>query len=323
MEPKHKDSIRPDFFYSIVAGVLYGIVAQLSARLGLFNDVYVVMSFCYVFILPVCLGFIAVDRSTPQQKSSVTEWIMKPSLVVITCMMFSFIVGWEGSICIAMALPIYLPMAILGGVIAGLLHKHRHRTKLILLIPICAGPLEAHYVDLPQEVRSVYTSLELQATPHEVWPEIIRVRPITENQQGFFYKMGFPKPLEATLSFEGVGGVREAKFERGLTFYETITEWDDKRKIRFKIEAHPDTVPLTTLDPHVVPGGAFFDALEGTYEIKPHPKLSDRVTLHLSSQYRLSTHFNFYASWWGDWLMEDIQNNILNVIQQRVQQRVQ
>ena len=107
----------------------------------------------------------------------------------------------------------------------------------------------------------------------------------------------------------------------GLTFYETVTEWEVERKISFTIKAHPDTVPLTTLDPHVVPGGAFFEALSGQYEIKRHPEHEDRVILHLTSQYRLSTHFNFYASWWGDWLMEDIQDNILNVIMQRVGQR--
>jgi hypothetical protein len=315
--PSHQ-SQKSEFLIAILSGVAYGVIAQLNARLGFAKDIFIVMSFTYVFILPFVLGFIAIDRSQPKHKKSVASWIIRPIVVVLVCMLTSFIVGWEGTICLVMALPVYLPMGILGGVIAGLIHRKKHQVYMILCMPLVLGPVEAYYTDLPQETRTVHTSITLQATPKQVWPHIIRVRPIHEAQQGFFYKMGFPKPLEATLSHEGIGGVREAKFERGLTFFETIIEWIPLQKIRFKIKAHPDTVPITTLDPHVVPGGAFFEALEGSYEIVVDSQNPTQLTLNLTSHYRLSTQFNFYASWWGDWLMSDIQNNILNVLQQRI-----
>ena len=59
----------------------------------------------------------------------------------------------------------------------------------------------------------------------------------------------------------------------------------------------------------------FFDTLDGRYAIEP---LADgRVLLHLSSEHRLSTRFNFYAGWWTDWIMRDTQNYILAVVKAR------
>ena len=316
-------TIKQDFKVSIIAGVIYGVFAQLFARTGFFNEALLVMSFSYVIILPFCLGWIAVQVASEEERAQWVICVLRPIGVVALCMLIAFLVGWEGTICVIMAFPIYIPLAMLGGLIAHLVFKRAKKTNdkrfyAVLILPLMLGPIETSSLPLPKEIRQVHTEISLSASPEQIWPHIIRVRRIHEPQQGFFYQMGFPKPLEATLSHEGVGGVREAKFERGLTFFETVTEWDPLKKIKFTIQAHPDTVPLTTLDPHVVPGGAFFEALEGCYTIVPHPHDPRKSILKLSSQYRLSTHFNFYASWWSDWLMEEIQNNILNVIEQRV-----
>ena len=46
-------------------------------------------------------------------------------------------------------------------------------------------------------------------------------------------RIGFPRPIEATLSYEGVGGVRHASFERGLMFVETVTDWEPEHRLAF------------------------------------------------------------------------------------------
>jgi hypothetical protein len=43
--------------------------------------------------------------------------------------------------------------------------------------------------------------------------------------------------------------------------------------------------------------------------------------LDLTSELRLSTHFNFYASPWADAIMRSIQSNILEVIRARAEAR--
>jgi len=65
---------------------------------------------------------------------------------------------------------------------------------------------------LAYEVREVATSIAIRATPTTVWQQIDRAEPIRVEEQRFSWsqKIGFPRPIEATLSGEGVGAVRHA-----------------------------------------------------------------------------------------------------------------
>ena len=56
--------------------------------------------------------------------------------------------------------------------------------------------------------------------------------------------------MEATLSHEGVGGVRNASFTGGLLFIETVDVWEPGQRLAFSIAAQTDKIPATTLDKH-------------------------------------------------------------------------
>lgn len=77
--------------------------------------------------------------------------------------------------------------------------------------------------------------------------------------------------------------------------------------------------PPHTLDEHVRIGGPFFDVLPGAYGNEPLPNGETR--LHLSSQHRVSTDFNWYARFWTDGVMSDVQETILTAIQERREDR--
>jgi len=99
-----------------------------------------------------------------------------------------------------------------------------------------------------------------------------------------------------------------------LVFTETVNRWDPRQDLRFSIHANTDSIPRSTLDEHLIIGGAFFDVLEGEYRLEKRP---DGTLLHLSNRERLSTHFNPYAGMWTDSVMRAIQNEILAVIRNR------
>ncbi|MFB2121321.1 hypothetical protein [Parapedobacter sp. 2B3] len=129
--------------------------------------------------------------------------------------------------------------------------------------------------------------------------------------------LGFPRPIKAELNYEGVGAYREAIFENGLVFHETVTAYEKEKRMSFSISALPHEIPITTLDEHLVIGGKYFDVLNGTYELE---KLNDTTyRLHLYSHFKLTTTFNFYASWWALLIMKDIQNNILQIEKRRAE----
>lgn len=71
------------------------------------------------------------------------------------------------------------------------------------------------------------TSIDIHAPASAVWAQVVEVPAIRpeETRPALFTRLGFPRPLHATLDHAGVGGHRYAHFERGVLFIETITDW--------------------------------------------------------------------------------------------------
>jgi ribosome-associated toxin RatA of RatAB toxin-antitoxin module len=129
----------------------------------------------------------------------------------------------------------------------------------------------------------------------------------------------FPRPIEAELDKEAVGGKRKAIFDKGLIFEEVVTSYEHQKAMTFTIHANPYDIPSTTMDEHIVIGGQFFDVLNGTYQLEQID--ANTCKLKLFSTFKLNTTFNFYAGIWAKWIMKDIQQNILKVIKERAEQK--
>lgn len=320
--------LRPIIIFPIIS-VLYAIFVQYIFQIESLKNLGMTMTYGGFFVIPFLIGFISVYGLEKEKQQPILFRIFYPWVPTIISMYCAFLVNWEGLICLAMAAPVYLALSSAGGIAVGIWFYifPGHRMNLltvfgILSLPLITGYFESYW-ELPNEIRFVETRIEIRSTREKIWKNIVRIPALEKTENGFFYRMGFPRPIEATLSYEGTGGVREARFEKGLVFYETVTEWIRNRKLKFEIKADPNLTPLTTLDSHVVPGGKYFDALQGEYELEYKDGLkTDEVgiiVLHLRSKYRLSTHFNFYASLWGDFLMRDIQNSILKILKKRIE----
>jgi hypothetical protein len=115
-------------------------------------------------------------------------------------------------------------MSSLGGVAAGLAGRTREKNvqriglSCIVILPLLVQPPETQFVVAPVQRRVVQTEIRIHAPAEVVWRNIERVRPIApeELERTWTHAIGFPRPIEATLSHEGFGGVRHASFERGL-----------------------------------------------------------------------------------------------------------
>ena len=222
--------------------------------------------------------------------------------------------------CVVMFLPIGLAVSTLGGIAAGIVvrlakNPAPQMTTLacVALLPLIFAPIEAQ-IRPTDAMGTVHTSIDIAASPEAVWDRIKRVAPIHDSElpAAWTTAIGFPKPDQATLSFEGIGGIRHATFQGGVLFVETIDVWEPAKRLAFAI--HAEQVPSHTLDEHVTVGGQYFDVLRGDYTIEPLPNGS---RLYLSSQHRVSTRFNWYSQLWTDAAMRDIQRSILFVIKHR------
>jgi hypothetical protein len=225
---------------------------------------------------------------------------------------------WEGWICAVMFLPVGLVLSSLGGTIAGLIALHQRTERIgditvacVVLLPFLFAPWESSILS-HRVVRTVEDVIEIKASSDAIWEQIKTVAPIQKAEL-----VPFPDPIAATLSAEGVGGVRRASFTGGVLFIETVDVWEPGHRLAFSIRPDTAHIPHTTLDEHVVVGGPYFDVLRGEYRIEP---LADgKVRLHLTSWQHVSTDFNWYAHLWSNAVMSDLQKIILYVVQQRAE----
>jgi hypothetical protein len=307
-------TLRKPALIGVAVGTTYGVTARVAALSTILGGIYGVMTVSFLFLVPVVIGYLTVF---PVSRPSWTFRLLAPWVPVTLSVLVAWLVGWEGAICIVMGFPLLLILSSAGGMLGASVAR-RLRPAVVALVPFLLGPLE-RALPVPVSHRRVETAIRISAPPAPVWAQIIEVPAIgpEEQRSALFTRMGFPRPISATLSRPGVGGIRMARFEGGVLFVETITDWDPERLLRFSIRPETDSIPATTLDRHVVVGGPYFDVLTGTYRIEPLAR--GGVILHLSSELRVTTPFNFYSGPWADAIMRSIQANILEVVRQRAE----
>lgn len=289
----------------------------MSERYG---SIFSTMSMAFLVIVPLVVGALAVWFSPADKRTSWNSAFLMPMAAVGLGALIAGVLAIEAAICIAMALPILIPMGVIGGLIMCLILRRRADKNnsailgALILLPFLTAPIEAQFA-VQSSTAVVESQIEINADAATVWQQIIRVAPIADSERNFspvFDWVGAPKPLEATLDREGIGGVRTGKFEHGLRFIETIGDWQPNQRIEWSIQ--PDTSAVDE-GPWGEIGGRFFDVSAASYWIEPIAE--GRVILHLNSTHRLTTRFNSYGLLWTKWGLSEFQQQVLGVIKGR------
>ena len=283
-----------------------------------------VVSLSFILSVPFACGALSVAVGRWLGSDDWFKWTMMVPLTTLALgLVLCLLLGIEAAICIVMAIPLLLVAVTLGGLLAhALLPRNapfpRLQVTFVVFLPFLTAMLEGT-LHWPSEQKAIANSIVIDAPAERIWPLIASVDPIDPSQipNRWIYWIGFPKPIAATLDHHRVGGIRIATFDRGVSFFETVTEWDPPRCLSFTIHADPDFIPHTAFDQHIIVGGRFYDVLDGTYQIEVLGP--DRCRLHLTSNHRLSTRFNAYAAWWSVRIMDQIQGSILEVIRDRAE----
>jgi hypothetical protein len=300
---------------ALTLGILYGLFMRFVVD-GPGVPLLTAMSVAFLFIGPFAIGAISViDKD--QSGTSAFFW---PTIPIGFGLLITVLFKLEGMICVVM----YLPLGIIFGGIGGLVGRRMKRSKhskesllVIMALPFAVGAVE-NRVATPTLIHEVRSEILVHAPASKIWDEVKSVRTISKNEMpsSWVHHMGFPRPLDAVIDREEVGGVRLARFEGDLVFNEKVSVWKPNEELAFGIDIDPDSVPPTTLDKHVTIGGPYFDVLNGSYVLVP--KGTDTLVI-LKSHFRLSTHFNPYAAFWSTLVMDRIQNDILGVVKSRAE----
>jgi len=309
------------FVLGALVGAGYGLLFRIweGQQSSVRHDATGVMTFSFLALGSFCIGMLASYTVERNDRRNPFLWLLAPWPAVVLACLLSVAFKLEGAICLIFLLPGALACSSIGGLIGGLLARRRTKRVLVgcfALLPFLLAPAETMLTP-PTETRTVASQIEIHAPAATVWQNIERVPTIapSELRETWAQHIGFPRPIEATLSYEGIGGVRHASFERGLMFIETVTAWEPEHRLAFGIKADTAHIPPKTLDEHVTIGGRYFDVLDGEYRLEP--LANGNILLHLTSHQRLSTNFNGYAGLWTDAVMQSLQTSILAVIQHR------
>lgn len=286
----------------------------------LYSTLIGIVSIAFLIFGPLAIGALTVALSPKNAAINVWYALFAPWIVIVVFLGSTFLLGFEGAICLVMALPIFFIFASVGGLIVSFIRKRKINNTVnvvaAVLLPFLFSPIESK-LNFEPITYEAYTSTIINAPKEKIWENVTRVRTISEKEDnsGLSKVMGFPRPVVAELDTLMVGGKREAVFDKGLVFDEIVNVYEHEKKMSFSITPLTDKIPPTTLDEHVTVGGKYFTVLDGTYELVP--KGRDTYELVLYSHFNMNTTFNFYSGLWAKWIMQDIQNNILGIIKSR------
>ena len=298
----------------MITGIAYGLLTHLV--LGQYATL---ASVTYLLFIPAILGMIPMIFADNEQLKSNLSIVLIPCLTIVTYFLTLLLLGLADVIgLLILTIPFFF-LATIGALIYRKLRFRRLMTKgkllTVIMLPFLFAPIEA-YMKTPTATNTIKSEVIISATPETIWNNIVAVKTIdkSEYNAGFFNSVGIPRPINATVDKQGVGGQRIGNFEGGLKFIETITEYKENELVSFDIAIDPNSVRQKVFDQQVLNGG-FFKFVDATYQLT---ELADgQVKLSLSSSYQLKSTINFYGRFWGNIILTDFQDRLLSVIEAR------
>ncbi len=310
-------------FALILFPVCYALFLRILFGLHIVDNLFSIMSISFLFVGPLVMGVLTTYFADKKDLANKTYIFLVPWIPLYIFFGMTILLKLEGWACWIMVLPVFMLASSIGGYLGAYI-KNRKNNKLhlslITILPLLISPLENQIESNPTQFKA-YNTIEINASAENIWNEVTQVSLIDKSDNsGYLTRfLGFPRPLEAELNYNGVGAYRKAIFTNGLIFHETVIDYIPLKKMTFTIRANPHEIPSTTLDEHITVGGKYFDVLDGTYELE---KLAEnKYKLHLYSHFVMNTKFNFYAGLWAKWIMKDIQNNILRIEKKRAESK--
>ena len=312
--------------YVFAIGAVYGLLMRLAFGLPLFatggrsNAASEAMLWSFVCLVPFLVGLLTVHFSGGRERT-LGYAILAPWLPIIAFVTGTAVLMIEGSICIAMALPLFLLISSIGGVTMWAVLKWYRPSasamSVLLVLPLLLGVWERDR-PLPNRVRTSDASVRIDAPPEAIWALINRAEAIrpSEMSDGLAYRIGVPYPQSAHTVETPQGRVRKLRWDKGVSFDEPIQAWEENRYVRWTYSFLPGTIPPDALDEHVVIGGKYFDLLDTSYRLTPAGQ-GTRLDIHVT--YRVSTNFNWYADLWGKLLVDDAAGTILQFYKRRAE----
>ncbi|SNR57417.1 hypothetical protein [Hymenobacter mucosus] len=314
---------------AIIAVVGAGAVGALLMALS--TQRYQAYGWSLFIVSPIICGLVAsilynMDRSREQAR------IFPPALAVVTtlaliCTMGLLIMGGiEGFICVVMAFPVGLVMALIGAgmgeAILVLVGTDSRRQVPVLAAVVLVYPALQSYecrTAAPPLPHEVVTRRVVKASPARVWAALLQ--PVHYPARvGILFRAGVAYPTKTALRTTPTGQ-REltVAYSGNAVTNLPITQWVPERELQFAVPNTP--APMKELSPypqiHAPHLHGYFRVETGTFRLQPLP--GGCTLLEARTVYQHSIGPRRYWQLWSDYLLNDMHDRVLVTIQQQAE----
>jgi hypothetical protein len=267
--------------------------------------------------LPFTIGLVSVLIYAGREQRSVASCMLVAILPLLFIGCGLLALAAEGAICLFMAAPIGIVLAMLGGLVGLAIVNRRNRglphpglALIFLSLPLLMG-MEKR-ADLQPALLCVKTAVVIDAAPEVVWSNMIAFPPIPPARD-WVLRTGIAYPTRAEILGHGVGAIRHCIFSTGQ-FVEPIEVWDEPKLLKFSVAAQPE--PLEELSPYPRINAphlhGYLQSREGQLQLTALP--GGKTLLEGKTWYTDQMWPSAYWQLWSDWIIHHIHLRVLNHI---------
>jgi len=227
----------------------------------------------------------------------------------------------EGVICILMAAPVGFLFTYIGHrigykIIRGKMNGNTPSVIILLTLSVPALMAFEHAASTKDELRSVTTSVEINASRETVWNNVIHFTPL-KNPEEFIFRAGIAYPVSAQILGSGVGAVRHCNFSTG-SFVEPITVWHEPDLLQFDVDNQPEPMKeLSFYDIHPNHLHGYWVSQKGQFKLTTLP--NGHTLLEGTTWYVNKIKPGFYWTIWSDYIVHKIHARVLQHIKEQAE----
>ena len=293
----------------VAAGIVIAGLGLVMIRTGIYGLTLFVA-------LPIAVGALGAWITKAKTAGTAVTAGMVANFIVSLVFLLA---GQEGLLCIAMALPLALPLGALGGwLVYGRDARSGKRvlaggTAMLALLPFGLGTL-GFDMNAKPDVFEVRSSIEIAAPPERVWKHVISFSELPPPNEWYF-KDGVAYPIRAHIDGTGPGAVRYCEFSTG-PFVEPIEVWDEPHLLRFSVAQNP--APLNEWSPYakIMPRHlrGYLISKQGQFLLTPLP--NGHTLLEGTTWYQHGLWPEMYWTVWSQAIIHRIHMRVLNHIKE-------
>jgi hypothetical protein len=301
-------------FYSLFLGVPLTVLSVVMITV-----MYSLYGVALFVLLPFALGFVVTSAVGHNRPLGGGDAALCSSIVVLVVGLALLFVAIEGALCLIMALPIALPLSILGGLAARAMQGHavaQGPLAMLLFFGVSPAGVDVEHAIAPKpSLFAVTTGIEIEAPVERIWQTVLQPA-VLRKPVSLVFRAGVAYPRASHIEGSGPLAIRYCDFSTGK-LVEPVLIWDEPRQLRFRVASNPlpmeEWSPYAKIHPPHLEG--FLVSRQGEFRLTALS--SGRTRLEAATWYQHNLWPEQYWRWWSDAIIHEVHGMVLENIRER------